>query len=42
MPNSDINVSYRWTMLDKDGKELSINPGKSYFAINETGKSSVE
>ena len=27
--------------LDKNGKELSINTGKSYFAINETGKSEL-
>lgn len=32
----------RLILLDKDGKELSINPGKSYFAINETGKSTLE
>ena len=32
----------RLLIFDADGKELSINPGKSYFAINETGKSSVE
>ena len=32
----------RLILLDKNGKELSINPGKSYFAINETGKSVIE
>ena len=36
------NEQSRLILLDKDGKELSINPGKSYFAINETGKSILE
>lgn len=32
----------RLLLFGADGKELSINPGKSYFAINETGKADVE
>ena len=31
----------RLLLFDMNGKELSINPGKSYFAINETGKSEL-
>ena len=31
----------RLILFDMNGKELSINPGKSYFAINETGKSEL-
>lgn len=32
----------RLILLDMEGNELAINPGKSYFSINEFGKSALE